>query len=152
MGCRDLPLVLPHSPSPEEEARLGLLFQRYVLTQYLPMYELFIAGNDEAQRELYSRPSAEPIGFAFRDRLIQLCHGITHTGFLSMATAHIPGAVEAWMESVNDNTRWPVRAADWRELHFFEFTPSTGRLLSQTTDVSVSFLPDGYNFFAYGIV
>ena len=117
------------TPTLLEEARIGLFFQRFVLTRALPLYERFITHNDQKQARLYSDLTAAPVNFIFRDKMLQLCNAITRVGFLSFETAHVPGAVEAWIESVNACTAFVFPDIEWEGLHFFCFTPNLGRYI-----------------------
>ncbi|KAK1219745.1 hypothetical protein PQX77_017520, partial [Marasmius sp. AFHP31] len=59
--------------------------------------------------------------------------GIARVGFLSMKTALIPGAVQAWIDAVVFAAKAPAPPTlGYEELQFFAFTPQMGRWLSRT--------------------
>jgi hypothetical protein len=114
----------------DEEARIALFFQYHILSRYSHIAEKFICDYDPVQANLYQDLYYEPVNFRYRDVLGQLFQAITRIGFLNVATARIPGAVESWIESLNYWTGFfyedDVAVGDY---FFFEFTPNSGRYI-----------------------
>ncbi|KAK1233804.1 hypothetical protein PQX77_003019, partial [Marasmius sp. AFHP31] len=56
-----------------------------------------------------------------------IAEGITRVGFLTMKTALIPGAVQAWIDAVVFATEaLAPPTLGYEELQFFSFTPQMG--------------------------
>jgi hypothetical protein len=129
-------LTLIQRISVEEEARIALCFQYYILSRCSPIGEQFIRNNDPEQSWLYQYSFSDVIGFRLRDSLRQLFDGIVRVGFLSVETSLIPGAVEAWLEAVNYKTGF-FYSSDVEEgdFHFFSFTPNSARYIGSVDSI-----------------
>ncbi|KAF9257373.1 hypothetical protein L218DRAFT_1080951, partial [Marasmius fiardii PR-910] len=121
----------------EEEARLALLFQHFVLSRYSNPAKDFVVSNDPSQKLLYCTGHDQPVNFFFWAKLGQLSSALCHVGFLSTETALTPGAVEAWIESVNAATGHPESLPLRSEYQFYSFIPNSGRFIPGILDVAV---------------
>ncbi|KAK1219282.1 hypothetical protein PQX77_018002 [Marasmius sp. AFHP31] len=70
---------------------------------------------------------------AARKYVNTIAEGIAQVGFLTMKTALIPGAVQAWIDAVVFAAEAPAPPTlGYEELRLFTFTPQMGRWLSCT--------------------
>ncbi|KAF9262711.1 hypothetical protein L218DRAFT_1000262 [Marasmius fiardii PR-910] len=116
-----------------EEARLGLLFQHFILSRLNHQGQHFVYFNDPAQQPLYRFPHDQPLDFRFHAELSQLYEAMCEVGLLNCFYSQIPGAVEAWIESVNALTGISdTRSFVHDRFHFFEFHMNLGRLITSS--------------------
>ncbi|KAK1215503.1 hypothetical protein PQX77_021891 [Marasmius sp. AFHP31] len=70
---------------------------------------------------------------AARKYVNTIAEKIARVGFLTMKTALMPGAVQAWIDAVVFAAEAPAPPTlGYEELRFFTFTPQMGRWLSRT--------------------
>ncbi|KAK1215167.1 hypothetical protein PQX77_022238 [Marasmius sp. AFHP31] len=115
VGDRRLILSLPFDQW--NETLFGLLFQHFFLNEVY-----FCEAHFHTNLPLTARKFVNTVA-----------EGIARVGFLSMKTALIPGAVQAWIDAVVFAAKAPAPPTlGYEELQFFVFTPQMGRWLSRT--------------------
>ncbi|KAK1219321.1 hypothetical protein PQX77_017974 [Marasmius sp. AFHP31] len=98
----------------------GLLFQHFFLSHHHEVY--FCEVHFHINLPLTARKFFNTIA-----------EGIAQVGFLTMKTALIPGAVQAWIDVVVFAAEAPAPPTlSYEELRFFAFTPQMGQWLSRT--------------------
>lgn len=134
----ELRLIIVSRIPDAREARLGLLFQQFVLSRYISSYEQFVFLNDPHQAALYRTPFIEALEIQFYQKIRRLSQAMARVGFLRVDVALIPGAVEAWISLVNEATESIFfRNLSWEELSFFQFTPGTGKLITSISHLEL---------------
>ncbi|KAK1215667.1 hypothetical protein PQX77_021731 [Marasmius sp. AFHP31] len=138
VGDRRLILSLPFDQW--NETLFGLLFQHFLfqhffLSQHRSLYWGYLVRYDHHQDEVYfcEVHFHTNLPLAARKFVNTVAEGIACVGFLSMKTALIPGAVQAWIDAVVFAAEPPAPPTlGYEELQFFVFTPQMGRWLSRT--------------------
>ncbi|KAK1221920.1 hypothetical protein PQX77_015267, partial [Marasmius sp. AFHP31] len=133
VGDRCLILSLPFDQW--NETLFGLLFQHFFLTRHRSLYWGYPVQYDHHQDKVYFCEAHfhTNLPLAARKFVNTVAEGIARVGFLSMKTALIPGAVQAWINAVVFAAKAPAPPTlGYEELQFFVFTPQMGRWLSRT--------------------
>ncbi|KAK1216274.1 hypothetical protein PQX77_021110 [Marasmius sp. AFHP31] len=133
VGDRCLILSLPFDQ--HSETLFGLLFQHFFLSCHRSLYWGYLVRHDHYQDEVYFCEVHFHINLplAARKYVNTIAEGITRVGFLTIKTAFIPGAVQAWIDAVVFAAKAPAPPTlGYEELWFFTFTPQMGRWLSCT--------------------
>ncbi|KAK1222198.1 hypothetical protein PQX77_014965 [Marasmius sp. AFHP31] len=118
VGDRCLILSLPFDQF--NETLFGLLFQHFFLSCHHEVY--FCKFHFHINLPLAARKYVNTIA-----------KGITRVGFLTMKTAFISRAVQAWIDAVVFAAEAPAPPTlGYEELRFFTFTPQMGQWLSRT--------------------
>ncbi|KAK1218239.1 hypothetical protein PQX77_019048 [Marasmius sp. AFHP31] len=119
--CRPI-ISLPFDQ--HNETLFGLLFQHFFLSRHRLLYWGYLIRHDHYQDEVY---------FCEVHFHINLPLAAARVGFLTMKTAFIPRAVQAWIDTVLFAAEAPAPPTlGYEELWFFTFTPQMGRWLSCT--------------------
>ncbi|KAK1217593.1 hypothetical protein PQX77_019742 [Marasmius sp. AFHP31] len=100
VGDRRLILSLPFDQW--NETLFGLLFQHFFLSRHRSLYWGYLVRYDHHQDEVYFCEAHfhTNLPLAARKFVNTVAKGIARVGFLSMKTALIPGAVQAWIDAV----------------------------------------------------
>ncbi|KAK1215670.1 hypothetical protein PQX77_021734 [Marasmius sp. AFHP31] len=133
VGDRRLIISLPFDQ--HNETLFGLLFQHFFLSCHRSLYWGYLVCYDHHQDEVYFCEVHFHINLplAARKYVNTIAEGIARVGFLTMKTALIPGAVQAWIDAVVFAAEAPAPPTlGYEELRFFTFTPQMGRWLSRT--------------------
>ncbi|KAK1216999.1 hypothetical protein PQX77_020349 [Marasmius sp. AFHP31] len=133
VGNRRLILSLPFDQW--DEALFSLLFQHFFLSHHRSLYWGYLVRYDHHQDKVYfcKVHFHTSLPLAARKFVNTVTKGIARVGFLSMKTALIPGAVQAWIDAVILAAEAPAPPTlGYEELQFFAFTPQMGRWLSCT--------------------
>ncbi|KAK1225737.1 hypothetical protein PQX77_011314 [Marasmius sp. AFHP31] len=113
VGNHRLILSLPFNQW--NETLFGLLFQHSFLSRHHEVY--FCEVHFHTNLPLVAQKFVNTVA-----------KGIARVGFLSMKTALIPGAVQAWIDAVVFAAKAPAPPTlGYEELQFFAFTPQMGR-------------------------
>ncbi|KAK1216091.1 hypothetical protein PQX77_021269 [Marasmius sp. AFHP31] len=127
VGDRHLILSLPFDQS--NETMFSLLFQHFFLSRHRSLYWGYLVRYDYHQDEVYfcKVHSHTNLPLTAQKFVNTVAEGIAHVGFLSMKTALIPEAVQAWIDAVVFAAEAPAPPTlGYEELQFFAFTPHTG--------------------------
>ncbi|KAK1220449.1 hypothetical protein PQX77_016782 [Marasmius sp. AFHP31] len=133
VGDRRLILSLPFDQW--NKTLFGLLFQHFFLSRHCSLYWGYLVRYDHHQDKVYFCKAHfhTNLPLVARQFVNTVAKGIAHVGFLSMKTALIPGAVQAWIDAVVFATEAPAPPTlGYEELQFFVFTPQMGHWLSRT--------------------
>ncbi|KAK1235555.1 hypothetical protein PQX77_001221 [Marasmius sp. AFHP31] len=133
VGDRRLILSLPFNQY--NKTLFGLLFQHFFLSRHRLLYWGYLVHYDHYQDEVYFCKVHFHINLplAARKYINTIAEGIARVGFLTMKTALIPRAVQAWIDAVAFATEAPAPPTlGYEKLWFFTFTPQMGRWLSCT--------------------
>ncbi|KAK1217565.1 hypothetical protein PQX77_019773 [Marasmius sp. AFHP31] len=133
VGNRRLIISLPFDQ--HNETLFGLLFQHFFLSHHHSLYWGYLVCYDHYQDEVYFCEVHFHINLplAARKYVNTIAEGIARVAFLTMKTAFIPGAVQAWIDTVVFAAEAPAPPTlGYEELRFFTFTPQMGRWTSRT--------------------
>ncbi|KAK1221453.1 hypothetical protein PQX77_015733 [Marasmius sp. AFHP31] len=133
VGNRRLILSLPFDQW--NKTMFGLLFQHFFLSRHRSLYWGYLVQYDHHQDEVYfcEVHFHTNLPLVAQKFVNTVAKGIARVGFLSMKTALIPGAVQAWINAVVFATKAPAPPTlGYEELQFIDFTPQMGRWLSRT--------------------
>ncbi|KAK1216140.1 hypothetical protein PQX77_021237 [Marasmius sp. AFHP31] len=133
VGDRRLIISLPFDQ--HNETMFGLLFQHFFLSRHRSLYWGYLVRYDHYQDEVYFCEVHFHINLplAARKYVNTIAEGIARVSFLTMKTALIPRAVQAWIDAVVFAAEAPAPPTlGYEELRFFTFTPQMGRWLSRT--------------------
>ncbi|KAK1215090.1 hypothetical protein PQX77_022309 [Marasmius sp. AFHP31] len=133
VGDRRLILSLPFNQW--NETLFGLLFQHFFLSRHRSLYWGYLVRYDHHQDKVYFCEAHfhTNLPLAARKFVNTVAEGIACVGFLSMKTALIPGAVQAWIDAVIFAAEAPAPPTlGYEEPQFFVFNPQMGRWLSRT--------------------
>ncbi|KAK1221234.1 hypothetical protein PQX77_015959 [Marasmius sp. AFHP31] len=128
VGDRHLILSLPFDQY--NETLFGLLFQHFFLSHHRSLYWGYLIHYDHYQDEVYFCEVHFHINLplAARKYVNTIAEGIARVSFLTMKTALIPRAVQAWIDAVAFAAKAPAPPTlGYEELWFFTFTPLMGR-------------------------
>ncbi|KAK1217561.1 hypothetical protein PQX77_019790 [Marasmius sp. AFHP31] len=133
VGNRRLILSLPFDQY--NETIFGLLFQHFFLSRHRSLYWGYLVCYDHYQDEVYFCEVHFHINLPLTAQkyVNTIAEGIAQVSFLTMKTALIPGAVQAWIDAIVFAAEAPAPPTlGYEELRFFTFTPQMGRWLSRT--------------------
>ncbi|KAK1220041.1 hypothetical protein PQX77_017214 [Marasmius sp. AFHP31] len=111
------------------ETLFGLLFQHFFLSRHRLLYWGYLVRYDHYQDEVYFCEVHFHINLplAAWKFVNTIAEGIAQVGFLTMRTALIPGAVQAWIDAVVFAAEAPAPPTlGYEELRLFTFTPQMG--------------------------
>ncbi|KAK1215107.1 hypothetical protein PQX77_022303 [Marasmius sp. AFHP31] len=128
-------LIISLSFDQHNKTLFGLPFQHFFLSRHHSLYWGYLVRYDHYQDEVYFCEVHFHINLplAAWKYVNTIAEGIARVGFLTMKTAFIPGAVQAWIDAVVFAAEAPAPPTlGYEELRFFTFTPQMGRWLSCT--------------------
>ncbi|KAK1220960.1 hypothetical protein PQX77_016231 [Marasmius sp. AFHP31] len=112
-----------------------LCLEHFFLSRHCSLYWGYLVCYNHYQDEVYFCEVHFHINLPLSARkyVNTIAEGIARVGFLTMKTALIPGAVQAWIDAVVFAAEAPAPPTlGYEELWFFTFTPQMGRWLSHT--------------------
>ncbi|KAK1233636.1 hypothetical protein PQX77_003202 [Marasmius sp. AFHP31] len=112
------------------ETLFGLLFQHFFLSHHRSLYWGYLVRYDHYQDEVYFCEVHFHINLPLTAQKFvnTIAKGIARVGFLTMETALIPGAVQAWIDAVTFAAKALASPSlGYEELQFFAFTPQMGQ-------------------------
>ncbi|KAK1217726.1 hypothetical protein PQX77_019626, partial [Marasmius sp. AFHP31] len=133
VGDHRLILSLPFDQY--NKAMFGLLFQHFFLSHHHSLYWGYLVHYDHYQDKVYFCEVHFHINLPLTvwKFVNTIAEGIARVGFLTMKTALIPRAVQAWIDTVVFATQTPAPPTlGYEELQSFAFTPQMCRWLSRT--------------------
>ncbi|KAK1219582.1 hypothetical protein PQX77_017696 [Marasmius sp. AFHP31] len=114
----------------EREALLGLLLQHSFLSRHISLYWGFVACFDIQQAPIYFYHDLLSDNPPYEAQAVidMVAKAIARVGFLHSHTAFLPGAVDAWIDSVIGCMEDPPPSKlEPQCLFFFEYHPLMGR-------------------------
>ena len=130
-----------------QESVLGILFQVFILSRHRSIYWGYIIRYDLLQADAFLAEdnSGDYIPHTAQDVIDMLAEAMARVGFLRLLTSRIPGAVDAWIDSIVALAQMPILPRlPFDELKFFEFSPSLPRWLSREFTFANPFLYDPF--------